>query len=80
MQHSRTASFGVYSTSPGQQSSASSQRRTLGSGDGDSQSIRDRELEESQDRHDRWATRASSGTERAERELGLGDDVNMGLS
>ena len=48
--------------------------------DSDSLSIRDRQLAQAQDRHDRWAARAAGGTERAERELGLGDDVNMGLS
>ncbi|KAH8691146.1 integral peroxisomal membrane peroxin-domain-containing protein [Talaromyces proteolyticus] len=82
IQHSRTTSFNKsagYSSSPGQQSTASSLRRTLSSG-GDSQSMREREIEDSQNRHDRWATRASGGTERVEREFGLGDDVNMGLS
>ncbi|KAL4930701.1 PEX28-32 family peroxisomal membrane protein [Aspergillus undulatus] len=46
----------------------------------DSLSIRDKELSDAQDRLDRWGSRASGGTERAERELGLGDEVNMGLS
>ncbi|KAL4808468.1 integral peroxisomal membrane peroxin-domain-containing protein [Aspergillus unguis] len=46
----------------------------------DSVSIRDKELTDAQDRLDRWGSRASGGTERAERELGLGDEVNMGLS
>lgn len=57
---------------------------TSGDGDGgdaDSQkSLRAREIEEAQNRLDRWGARATGGTERAERELGLGDDVNMGLS
>lgn len=35
---------------------------------------------EEQDHLDRWATRAVDGTERAEREFGLSDEVNMGLS
>ncbi|KAJ5082107.1 hypothetical protein N7532_011150 [Penicillium argentinense] len=46
----------------------------------DSTSIRDKEIASSQDRLDRWATRAAGGTERAEREFGLSDEVNMGLS
>lgn len=46
----------------------------------DSVSIRDKEIVHAQDRLDRWATRATGGIERAERELGLGDEVNMGLS
>ncbi|KAL4921609.1 integral peroxisomal membrane peroxin-domain-containing protein [Aspergillus aurantiobrunneus] len=46
----------------------------------DSLSARDKELSEAQDRLDRWGSRATGGTERAERELGLGDEVNMGLS
>ncbi|KAJ5658315.1 peroxisomal membrane protein Pex23-Penicillium chrysogenum [Penicillium longicatenatum] len=37
-------------------------------------------LREEQDHLDRWATRAADGTERAEREFGLSDEVNMGLS
>ncbi|KAE8152540.1 integral peroxisomal membrane peroxin-domain-containing protein [Aspergillus avenaceus] len=43
-------------------------------------SIRDKEIANSQDRLDRWGARAAGGTERAEREMGLGDEVNMGLS
>ena len=46
----------------------------------DSASTREREIANSQDRLDRWATRAADGTERAEREFGLSDEVNMGLS
>ncbi|KAL4900496.1 hypothetical protein BDW74DRAFT_188158 [Aspergillus multicolor] len=46
----------------------------------DSLSLRDKELSDAQDRLDRWGSRATGGTERAERELGLGDEVNMGLS
>jgi hypothetical protein len=46
----------------------------------DSVSIRDKEIVHAQDRLDRWGTRATGGIERAERELGLGDEVNMGLS
>ncbi|KAJ5752484.1 peroxisomal membrane protein Pex23-Penicillium chrysogenum [Penicillium odoratum] len=46
----------------------------------DSASLREKELSNSQDHHDRWATRAVDGTERAEREFGLSDEVNMGLS
>lgn len=94
IQNSRNASFSnafggssydTYSSSPRQRSTSSSQRRrrgsgTGGSGDGDSLSIRKREIEEAQDRLDRWGARATGGTERAERELGLGDDVNMALS
>lgn len=50
-------------------------------GDGDSSlSVRSREMDEAHDRLDHWGARATGGTERAERELGLGDDVNMGLS
>ncbi|KAL4741780.1 integral peroxisomal membrane peroxin-domain-containing protein [Aspergillus similis] len=50
---------------------------TVGS---DSLSIRDKEISDAQDRLDKWGARATGGTERAERELGLGDEVNMGLS
>ncbi|KAL3478228.1 integral peroxisomal membrane peroxin-domain-containing protein [Aspergillus californicus] len=46
----------------------------------DSLSIRDKEVTDAQDRLDRWGSRAAGGTERAEREMGLGDEVNMGLS
>lgn len=76
----------TFGTSPSQKSVSSSRNRRRGSntsrsfGDGDSLSIRSREIEEAQDRLDLWATRAISGTERAEREMGLGDDINMGLS
>ncbi|OOF93790.1 hypothetical protein ASPCADRAFT_398175 [Aspergillus carbonarius ITEM 5010] len=43
-------------------------------------SLREKEVTHAQDQLDRWATRATGGTERAEREMGLGDEVNMGLS
>ncbi|RAH68984.1 PEX28-32 family peroxisomal membrane protein [Aspergillus aculeatinus CBS 121060] len=43
-------------------------------------SLREKEITRAQDQLDRWAARAAGGTERAERELGLGDEVNMGLS
>ncbi|KOC12732.1 integral peroxisomal membrane protein [Aspergillus flavus AF70] len=43
-------------------------------------SARDKEIAHSQDRLDRWGSRAAGGIERAEREMGLGDEVNMGLS
>ncbi|KAE8389708.1 integral peroxisomal membrane peroxin-domain-containing protein [Aspergillus alliaceus] len=43
-------------------------------------SARDKEIAHSQDRLDRWGARATGGIERAEREMGLGDEVNMGLS
>jgi hypothetical protein len=46
----------------------------------DSLSIREKEISDAQDRLDKWGARATGGTERAERELGLGDEVNMGLS
>lgn len=46
----------------------------------DSASLREKELANLQDHHDRWATRATDGTERAEREFGLSDEVNMALS
>ncbi|EAW11830.1 PEX28-32 family peroxisomal membrane protein [Aspergillus clavatus NRRL 1] len=46
----------------------------------ESSSLRDKEINHAQDRLDRWGTRATGGIERAERELGLGDEVNMGLS
>lgn len=45
-----------------------------------SNSTREKEIASSQDRLDRWGTRAAGGTERAEREFGLSDEVNMGLS
>jgi hypothetical protein len=87
LHRSRTSDYGVkpgypYSSSPGQRSVTSSLRHTATEdGDADSQkSIRDREIEDAQNRLDRWGARATGGTERAERELGLGDDVNMGLS
>ncbi|KAI9375442.1 integral peroxisomal membrane peroxin-domain-containing protein [Aspergillus egyptiacus] len=46
----------------------------------DSLSNRERELADAQDRLDRWGSRATGGIERVEREMGLGDEVNMGLS
>jgi hypothetical protein len=46
----------------------------------DSASLREKEIANSQDHLDRWSTRAAGGTERAEREFGLSDEVNMGLS
>ena len=46
----------------------------------DTLSVRDKEIVDAQDRLDRWGTRATVGTERAERELGLSDEMNMGLS
>lgn len=46
----------------------------------DSASLREKEIANSQDHLDRWSTRAAGGTERAEREWGLSDEVNMGLS
>jgi hypothetical protein len=76
----------TYSSSPGRLSGSSSRNQkrrneTPGSsGDGDSQNTRNREIEEAQDQLNRWGARATDGTERAEREMGLGDDVNMGLS
>ena len=46
----------------------------------DSSSLREKEIANAHDHLDRWATRAAGGTERAEREFGLSDEVNMGLS
>lgn len=46
----------------------------------ESASMREKGLANTQDHHDRWATRATDGTERAEREFGLSDEVNMALS
>ncbi|KAF9886026.1 peroxisome- protein [Aspergillus nanangensis] len=46
----------------------------------DSLSLRNKERTHGQDKLDHWGSRATGGTERAERELGLGDEVNMGLS
>jgi hypothetical protein len=85
LQRSRTSDYnfksGSYSSSSGQRSVTSSLLRAATASDDDSQkSMRDREIEDAQNRLDRWGARASGGTERAERELGLGDDVNMGLS
>ncbi|KAE8551765.1 hypothetical protein TMatcc_001747 [Talaromyces marneffei ATCC 18224] len=88
LHRSRTSDYGIkpghqYSSSSSQRSVTSSSNRLLATEDGDAdsqKSIRDREIEDAQNRHDRWAARAAGGTERAERELGLGDDVNMGLS
>lgn len=48
-------------------------------GTSDSASLRDKDPS-MQDHLDRWSTRAAGGTERAEREFGLSDEVNMGLS
>ncbi|KAJ5683084.1 hypothetical protein N7462_006249 [Penicillium macrosclerotiorum] len=45
-----------------------------------SASLREKEMAEARDLHDRWGTQALGGTERAERELGLSDEINMGLS
>ncbi|EED15165.1 integral peroxisomal membrane protein [Talaromyces stipitatus ATCC 10500] len=91
LHRSRASDHGIkpgypYSSSPGQRSTTSSLGRVAfggesDGGDADSQkSIRDREIEDAQNRLDRWGARATGGTERAEREFGLGDDVNMGLS
>lgn len=41
---------------------------------------REKDPANQQDHHDQWSTRAAGGTERAEREFGLSDEVNMGLS
>lgn len=46
----------------------------------DTLSLREKEISQAQDHLDHWGTRATGATERAEREMGLGDDVNMGLS
>ncbi|PLB54255.1 integral peroxisomal membrane protein [Aspergillus steynii IBT 23096] len=46
----------------------------------ESTSLREKEIAHAQDHLDRWGARAAGGTERAEREMGLGDEVNMGLS
>jgi hypothetical protein len=46
----------------------------------DSASTREKEMANSHDRHDQWSTRAAGGTERAEREMGLSDEVQMALS
>jgi hypothetical protein len=48
-------------------------------GTSDNSSLRDKDSS-MQDHLDTWSTRASGGTERAEREFGLSDEVNMGLS
>ncbi|PYH93495.1 integral peroxisomal membrane protein, partial [Aspergillus ellipticus CBS 707.79] len=53
-------------------SGSASHSSSLGGRDG---SLREKET----DQLDRWGTRATGGTERAEREMGLGDEVNMGL-
>lgn len=46
----------------------------------DSASLREKDSAKVHDHLDRWATRAAGGTERAEREFGLSDEVNMALS
>ncbi|CAG7921034.1 unnamed protein product [Penicillium olsonii] len=46
----------------------------------DSASLREKEMANSHDHLDRWSARAAGGTERAEREWGLSDEINMGLS
>lgn len=43
-------------------------------------SLREREIEEEQDRLDRWHSQSGGATERAERGWALGDDAHMGLS
>ncbi|PWY69562.1 integral peroxisomal membrane protein [Aspergillus heteromorphus CBS 117.55] len=58
-------------------SGSASHSSSLGGRDG---SLREKETAKTQDQLDRWGTRATGGTERAEREMGLGDEVNMGLS
>ncbi|OJJ36842.1 hypothetical protein ASPWEDRAFT_50267 [Aspergillus wentii DTO 134E9] len=79
IQHARKSS-----NIPGAASHSSSAGREgslHGSGtNSDSVSVRNKEIHQAQDRLDRWGTRATGGTERAEREMGLGDEVNMGLS
>lgn len=59
---------------------ASSHAREGSLATSESSSFREKELAAAQDHHDRWGTRAAGGTERAEREFGLSDEVNMGLS
>ncbi|KAF7718350.1 Uncharacterized protein PECH_001056 [Penicillium ucsense] len=46
----------------------------------DSASLREKDAAKLHDRVDRWSTRAAGGTERAEREMGLSDEVQMALS
>ena len=46
----------------------------------DSASTREKDMADSHDRHDKWSTRAAGGTERAEREMGLSDEVQVALS
>ncbi|KAJ5600075.1 peroxisomal membrane protein Pex23-Penicillium chrysogenum [Penicillium hetheringtonii] len=58
----------------------SAREGSIATSDSTSTSAREKEIASSQDRLDRWATRAAGGTERAEREFGLSDEVNMGLS
>lgn len=51
-----------------------------GSSVSDTLNVRDKEIVDAQDRLDRWGARATGGTERVEREMGLSDEMNMGLS
>ncbi|KAB8075313.1 integral peroxisomal membrane peroxin-domain-containing protein [Aspergillus leporis] len=69
-----------YSGSPSGSGSYGREGSVHGSAAHSDLSARDKEIANSQDRLDRWGTRATGGIERAERELGLGDEVNMGLS
>lgn len=46
----------------------------------DSASLREKDAANVSDHHNQWSTRAAGGTERAEREFGLSDEINMGLS
>jgi hypothetical protein len=82
----KASSYDIYGSSPGQKSVSSSRSRKrlsvigLNEVDCDSLSLRNKEIEEAENRLNHWGTRASDGTERAEREMGLSDDINMGLS
>jgi hypothetical protein len=82
----RASSYDIYGSSPGQKSVSSSRSRKrfsvigVNGADCDSLSLRNKEIEEAENRLNHWGTRASDGTERAEREMGLSDDINMGLS
>lgn len=79
LQHSRNVSN--YSGKTNRSSSLGREWSLYGSGaNSDSFSIRNQLIDHAQDHVDYWGSRAAGGTERAERELGLGDDVNMVLS
>ena len=80
-----TSSFDAGGSSRGSRSSLRERRGSKSASittntDRESQSVRDREIEQAEDTVDRWGGRPGGAAERAERAWGLGDDAHMGLS